>query len=188
MHNPHWTFVVTAGDGTITTVGASFVVTRYYDRVVVPVTEGTVLVKAKPSGLLSQGLGPGGMLKPVLTPIPVNRGNELALGENGTLSPIKPMDTQAVTAWIHGRLNFDNQPLRVVVETVNRYSSRHIVVSPAAGALRFGGGVHDDEIGGWLHSPGAIFPVSVEERGGATYIQLRHSRSAILKLSGKPQR
>lgn len=181
VHNPHWPFVVTAGDGTITAVGTAFVVTRYSDRVVVAVTEGTVLVKARPSGLPSQGLGPGGILKPVLTPIPVSRGNELAFGENGTLSPIKPMDTQAVTAWTHGRLIFDNQPLRVVVEAVNRYSSRHIVLSPAVGALRFGGVVHDDEIGGWLHSLEAIFPVTVEERSGATYIQMRHSRSETLK-------
>lgn len=172
-HDPHWPFVVTAGDGTITAVGTAFLVTRESDRVVVTVTDGTVEVSARrpmwPPLQLVQRL----TMKPVPVPISVSRGEELAFGDSGTLRRVKRADTRAATAWTHGRLTFDDQPLRYVVETINRYSSRRILVGPAAGALRFSGIVFDNGIQGWLQSLKLIFPVSVEDRGSSILIHLR---------------
>lgn len=184
-HDPRWPFVVAAGDGTITAVGTAFLVTRDSDRVVVTVTEGAVEVTAQPHIQPPPRLDKGVSLKSVLAPTRVSRGEELAFGDNGALSPVKPTDTHAATTWTHGRLTFDNQPLRYVIETVDRYSPRHILASPAAGALRFSGIVRDDGIEDWLQGLPAIFPVTVEERGGDVRIQMSYSAAVTGGSAGK---
>lgn len=176
VHDPRWPFVVNAGQGTITAAGTAFVVTRYSDRVVVAVTQGTVVVKARPAKLGFRDLHHKGILKPVLIPVRLTEGNELTFSENGTVTPIHPTAPSVATAWTHGQLIFNNQRLLHVVEEVNRYSSQPIVVGSSAGDLRFGGVVHVDEIPDWLQSLKAIFPVTVEERAGTTYIRMRRPR------------
>lgn len=179
VHNAISPFVVTAGDGTITDLGTAFLVTRDSDRVVVTVTEGTVEVSARQAMRPSITRNRGLVLWPSLAPIQVSRGEQLAFSDAGKLSALRAVDTRVTTAWTHGRLTFDNQPLRYVVEAVNRYSSRHIVISPSAGTFRFSGIIFDDEIEDWLQSLAVIFPVSVETRGGAVSIQMRDSAPAV---------
>lgn len=176
-HHPHWPFVVTVGDGTITDVGTAFAVMRDSDRVVVTVTEGEVEVTTRTAMRFPLTFRPGFGWTPVLAPIRVSRGEEVAFSDNGALSPVKPVDTHAATAWTRGRLIFDNQPLRYVIETVDLYSSRRIAVSPSAGALRFSGIVFDTEIDDWLRGLERIFPVAVEERGAIVCVHLRDSES-----------
>jgi transmembrane sensor len=172
-HDPNWPFVVAAGGGTITDVGTAFVVTRENDRVVVTVTYGTVEVTTqKPQRTphtIAQGVAP----TRVLTPIRVTEGEELAYSDKGTLSPIVYTDLHAATAWTHGRLTFDDKPLRDVVTAVDRYSSRKIAVTQRAGALRLSGIVHTNEIDDWLHGLEKIFPVRVEQRGATVCIDVR---------------
>jgi transmembrane sensor len=172
-HDPRWPFVVAAGDGTITAVGTAFLVTRESDRVVVTVTEGTVEVSARPPTWPALRLVRRFTMTSLPLPVPVTRGEELAFGESGALRPPKHVDTQAATAWTHGRLTFDDQPLQYVVQTINRYSTRRIVVSPDAGALRFSGIVFDDDIGDWLKSLEVIFPVTETAQGSSVYIRMR---------------
>jgi transmembrane sensor len=179
-HNRHWPFVVTAGKATITDVGTAFCVTRDADRVVVAVTEGVVAVSAGPPRSVYPEIDHLERLlasTPPLAPIRVSRGEELSFGENGVPSPVKAADINAVTAWTHGRLIFDDQSLRHVIETVDRYSPRHIVVSPSAGNLRFTGIVFDNEIEDWLQSLEGIFPVTVDERGTDIRIRMRAPNS-----------
>ncbi|HEX3843997.1 MAG TPA: FecR domain-containing protein [Steroidobacteraceae bacterium] len=177
-HNPHRPFVVAAGDGTITAVGTAFLVTRDSDRVLVTVTEGAVEVSAQALASISLSIYRSLTARPLLIPVRVSRGEELALGDNGELSSIGPIDTRAATAWMQGRLTFDDQPLRYVIETIDRYSARHIIVSPAAGALRFSGIVFDSQIESWFKSLEAIFPVSVKEQGAVIRIEMRSSTPA----------
>lgn len=186
-HDSRWPFVVTAGDGTITDTGTAFLVTRDSDRVVVTVTEGAVEVSARQPIRPSLRFGRGFALRPILAPIRVSTGEQLALSDTGTMSLLKQADTHAATAWTHGRLTFDNQSLRYVIETVNRYSSRRIFVSPSAGALRFSGIVFDDEIGDWLQSLEAIFPVIVEEQGMTVRVKMRNPPPTNSELPPKKQ-
>ena len=172
-HHTHWPFVVAAGDGTITDVGTAFLVQRDTDRVVVTVTEGSVEISTTPATGHSLRIDRGAALRPALVPIRITRGEELAISDNGALSAVKQTDTHAVTAWTHGRLTFDDVPLRYVVESLDRYSSRHITVSRRAGALRFSGIVFDNEIDDWLLGLEKIFPVRVEEREAAVCVHLR---------------
>lgn len=181
-HDPHWPFTVAAGYGVITDVGTAFLVTRESDRVIVTVTEGTVEVSARPTMRLSFKRDDGVTLRPVLAPIRLSRGEELAFNDNGALSRVKQADTHAATAWTHGGLTFDDQPLRYVVETVNRYSSRHIVVNPSAGALRYSGIVFENGIQDWLKSLEVIFPVLVEEQGDDVRIHMRSPNGPPSKI------
>lgn len=173
VHDSRRPFIVAAGDGTIEDVGTAFLVTRESDRVIVTVTEGEVEVSPQraqsiPNPLLTA--------RPHLMPIRVGGGEEIEFGDNGALGSIRPADAGAATGWTHGQLTFDDQPLRYVIETMDRYSSRRIVVGREAGALRFSGIVFDNEIDDWLRSLGAIFPVTVEERGAEVLIEMRSSK------------
>jgi transmembrane sensor len=173
-HDRRWPFIVTAGDESIVDVGTAFLVTRESDRVVVTVTQGTVEVSAQQPGSASLTMDHGLIPRPVAH-IRIAHGEQLAFSDAGVVGPIKLTDTHAATTWTHGRLTFDNQPLRYVVETVNRYSSRRIVVDRSASTLRFSGIIVDTQIEDWLQSLEAIFPVSVREQGGSIRIQMRHS-------------
>lgn len=177
-HDPRWPFIVAAGDGTITDVGTAFLVTRESDQVVVAVTEGTVEVSVRPSIWSRFRIDQGISIRPTIRSIRMSGGEELTLGDNGTLSQLIPTDTDAATAWIRGRLTFDDQPLRYVIETVGRYSSRRILITSAAGRLRVSGIVFANDIQDWLQSLEGILPVTIEERAGIPRIQMRDSTAA----------
>ncbi len=178
VHDVRRPFVVAAGRGTIKDVGTAFLVTRESDRVVVAVTEGVVEVSAQAPLSVSSQIEQPLAEKPALAAFRVSRGEELAFGDDGALSAVRSTDTQTATAWTRGRLTFDDQPLRYVIEAVDRYSSRRIVVSPEAGALRFSGIVFNNEIDEWLQSLEAIFPITVEEHGSVVRIEMRSATAA----------
>jgi transmembrane sensor len=163
-HDPRRPFVVSAGDGKITDVGTDFLITRESDRVVVAVTEGTVEVSTRPSF----------WSRLRLERVRVHGGEQLTLGDNGTLSRVRPTDTHAAIAWTQGRLTFDDQPLRYVIETVSRYYSRPIFASAGAGSLRLSGIVFENDIQGWLQSLNGILPVTVQEQGNSMRIEMHY--------------
>jgi transmembrane sensor len=173
VHDTARPFIVTAGDGTIKDVGTAFLVTRDSDRVIVTVTEGVVEVSARQRLLISPATDQELTPRPVRAPIRISRSEQLAFGDNGAFGSIMPTDTRDATTWTRGRLTFDDQPLRYVIETVDRYSSRRIVVDPAAGALRFSGIVFADDISEWVQSLAAIFPVTVVQGGAVVWIEMR---------------
>lgn len=176
VHDTHRPFVVAAGDGTIEDVGTAFLVTRESDRVIVTVTEGAVEVSPRSLSSGSAGSSQALAATPTLAQIRITRGEEFTFADDGAETPIRPTDPQAAIGWMRGRLTFDDQPLRYVIETVDRYSSRHIVIDPAAGALRFSGIVFDNGIDDWLQSLSAIFPVTVKERGSVVRIEVNPHR------------
>lgn len=176
-HDRYWPFVVAAGDGTITAVGTAFIVTRDSDRVVVTVTEGTVEVSARPPLWPPLRLVQRFSMRSAPFPTPVSRGEALTFSDKGPSRSVRPVDTTAATAWTRGRLVFDDQPLRYVVDAINRYSTQRIIVDPSAGILRFSGTVFDDDIDDWLKSLEVIFPVTETEQGRSVYIRMSSSPS-----------
>ena len=175
--NPRCPFVVTAGAGRITDLGTAFLVTRESDRIVVTVTQGAVEVAERASANPLCGLGERRDSRPPLVPIRVNHGEELAFADDGVPGLVRTADVRSATAWIRGQLTFDDQPLRYVVETVDRYTSRPVSVGPAAGALRFSGIVRDDRINDWLQSLQVILPVVLRTHGANVRIQMRQTSS-----------
>lgn len=176
-HDPKWPFMVHAGDGTIRAVGTSFLVTRDSDRVVVTVTEGTVAVTAPPLVSLSLTVSRDAASVPPPPPIRVTGGEEVSYRDNGIVASVARMDANVATAWIHGRLVFDDEPLRYVIENVNRYFPRHISATPSVGRLRFSGVILDGDIEEWLHGLPKIFAVNVEERSGRVCVYIRADKT-----------
>jgi len=69
-----------------------------------------------------------------------------------------PVDAPEALAWREGRLVYDREPLSSVVNEVNRYASRHIVITdPQVAALAFSGTVFTNATDDWLASVTALF-------------------------------
>jgi len=67
-------------------------------------------------------------------------------------------DASSAVAWQQGRLAFESEPLRYVVQDVNRYTEKPIVIAdPRTGALRVTGTVTEDNIIGWINSLQSAF-------------------------------
>lgn len=176
-HDPKWPFVVHAGDGAVRAVGTAFLVARDSDRVVVTVTEGVVAVTTLPVVSLWSALSRGAASIPLPPPIRVTRGEQISYRDNGVVASVARTNSDAATAWMRGRLIFDDEPLGYVIESVNRYFPRHIAATPSAGRLRFSGVIRDDEIEEWLHGLPAIIPVDVNERGADICIRMRATQA-----------
>jgi len=153
-NDPSRPFVVKAGKATITALGTAFNVLRSTDRVVVTVTEGKVEVRS------------GRTAKPAR----LTRGEQMTYDAKGQGSAVAAADPAMVTAWRDGRLRYRREPLRRVIEDVNRYSQRRIAVDPAVAGLEFTGVVFHDQIPQWTAGLERIFPVQIVDTGADTVL------------------
>jgi transmembrane sensor len=155
-------FTVHAGDATVTAVGTRFNVHRDSDRAVVAVTEGRVVVDPAPHFLPVTLLRE---FKPKLRPVRLNAGEQTTAGSAGIEEVSKLEDPSATTAWQTGRLAFRLQPLRYVLEDVNRYAAKPIVLEDeSVGSRTITGTVSLGEIAGWIGSLERAFGlVAIEE-------------------------
>jgi transmembrane sensor len=167
-------FSVLTGSAEVTAVGTQFNVRRNSDRVIVSVLEGRVRVQ--PLRTLVSLPWMEAMLPSV------NQGqaaevdahhqamvDERGIGETAPLS-----DVAVAIAWQDGQLSFDNEPLRYVIEVVNRYSQQRIVIAdPALEDVRVSGTVLDDHVTGWLASLDAAFGVQATTDGSNIILRRR---------------
>ena len=162
-------FKVRAGDATIIAVGTEFNVERDSDRAVVSVTEGRVEVKPV------DGLLPVSLLqefKPKLRSVRLNAGQQTTAGSAGIEEPTKMEDP--ATGWQIGHLAFRLQPLRYVLEDVNRYAQKPIVLeSESMGTLIITGTVERENIGGWVKSLERAFDLQATEEAGQIILRAR---------------
>ncbi|HEY5760853.1 MAG TPA: FecR domain-containing protein, partial [Steroidobacter sp.] len=155
-------FTVHAGRASVAAVGTEFNVRRGSDHVTVYVVEGRVLVEPTsaivPMTLLRQ-------IRPGLAPVMVHAGEETAV-DNRVVESVRPIsDVLATTSWQTGQLAFRMQPLRFVLEDVNRYATKPIVLAdPALGDLKITGTVAASNVSGWVASlKAALDIVAIEE-------------------------
>jgi transmembrane sensor len=162
-------FKVRAGDATIIAVGTEFNVERDSDRAVVSVTEGRVEVKPF-VGLLPVSLLQG--FKPKLRSVRVNAGQQTTAGSAGIEEPTKMEDP--ATGWQVGHLAFRLQPLRYVLEDVNRYARKPIVLeTESMGTLVITGTVERENIGGWVKSLEHAFDLQATEQADQIVLRAR---------------
>lgn len=149
-------FVVRSGPISITAVGTAFSVRREGGSVSVVVTEGIVEVKSNADSSADPGSA---------QPAVRAHAGERVRFDHGQLVPFaQPVQTTAAAAWRRGQLRFEEEPLRVVVASLNRYSPKQIVLADAAlGELRFTGTVFDDSADDWLRAIERVFPVTVDD-------------------------
>ena len=160
-------FKVRAGDATVVAVGTAFNVERDSDRSVVSVTEGRVVVEPVthflPVFVLQE-------FKPKLRSVRLNKGQQTTAGSAGIEEPTK-MEAPAI-GWQIGQLAFHLQPLRYVLEDVNRYAHKPIVLeNDHVGALVITGTVERENIAGWVKSLERAFDLQATEE--ADQITLR---------------
>ena len=154
-------FLVQAGEVTIRAVGTEFNVRRVMDQTIVAVTEGSVDV-----------------LQPRQTARPIpSKAIRLVAGEQVSIGPLEPVvavkqiEAKAVGGWQEGRLEFADEPLGMVIDTINRYSRRDVVISDqAVNEFRFTGTVSREHIDDWLLALSEIFPVDVRRVGDETVL------------------
>jgi ferric-dicitrate binding protein FerR (iron transport regulator) len=78
------------------------------------------------------------------------------------------------TGWQIGHLAFRLQPLRYVLEDVNRYAHKHIVLeNESMGALIITGTVERENIGGWVKSLEYAFDLEATEEADQIVLRAR---------------
>lgn len=142
---------------------------RDSDRAVVSVTEGRVVVKPA-TGLLPESLMQE--FKPKLRSVRVSAGQQTTAGSAGIEEPTKMEDP--ATGWEVGHLAFRLQPLRYVLEDVNRYAHKPIVLeTESMGSLVITGTVERENIGGWVKSLEHAFDLQATEEADQIVLRAR---------------
>jgi len=149
-HDRSRPFIVTAGGRTITAIGTAFDVRVDPRRFEVTLVEGKVRVEAPappPLPLKRPGSTKAAAVPPAA---PATQATEIAAGSQLVASDdrgwsVRQADTARETAWLTGRLMFENERLGAVVGEFARYSDRRIVLDdpslaqlPVSGTFRSG--------------------------------------------------
>lgn len=164
-------FKVRVGDATIVAVGTAFDVQRDSDRAIVSVTEGRVLVEPTahflPVAVLQE-------FSPKLRSVRLDAGEQTMTGSAGIEEPSRVEDPAAATSWQTGRLAFRLEPLHYVIEDVNRYAHKPIVLEgEGVGSLTITGTVERDNITGWINSLERVFDLEATEEPDRIVIRPR---------------
>jgi transmembrane sensor len=162
-HDSERPLTVSAGHAIVVAVGTAFDVRYGLEKVLVSVVEGRVRVEPRvhvvPLTLLTR-------LEPKLAPIAVGAGQETSVEIASIRRVANTVDSDAATSWTSGRLVFRMQPLREVLEQVNRYSRKPIVLGdPAIAGVRVTGTVDADNVQGWVASLGSALGIGASEQG-----------------------
>lgn len=171
--DPGRAFAVYALNGVIAAVGTAFDVRTTEDRVMVSVSDGAVNVtqtgntgantsQRKPD--VSSGRPP--------EPVHLVRGEQLALDirsasvdvtQGRRLTHVNPSQP---ARWRDGWLVYQDEPLRSVIDDVERYTDRQIAVDASVPTdLRFTGAVFKDSVLEWVQALPEVFPVAIERHG-----------------------
>lgn len=158
-HDAERPFVVEAGPVTVTAIGTAFSVQRDGNSVAVTVTEGTVEVRATPSLRADGSSGAPTVLR-------ASAGHRVRFDRGEITQSVEPVRPDIVTPWREGRLEFRDEPLRLVVARINRYSPRQLEISdPSIADLRVTTTVYHDRVDAWLQGIAMVLPVRVSEQG-----------------------
>ena len=158
--DPSRPFQVHAGNATVTAVGTEFDVHRSDDRVTVAVLEGRVMVQPM-APLMPVSWLPAS--RPVGQAAALAAGERTTVNRNGVESTSELTNAQSAIEWQDGQLAFEGESLRYVVQDVNRYSSKPIVIADEkTAALRITGTISHSNVLGWVRSLQPAFGVRAE--------------------------
>jgi transmembrane sensor len=98
---------------------------------------------------------------------------------SGGAPQVSHVDIERVTAWERGEIVFDNEPLASVIERMNRYGSRHIIVGDdRTASLRISGVFHEGDLDGFVSTLAAYLSVSAQERPDGDVVLICRCSSA----------
>jgi transmembrane sensor len=143
-------FMVHAGNLTVTAVGTAFDVQISTSNSAVTVGEGSVTVAPG-----TQGTGA----------VRARAGQRVTFSQSARGLSVVNVNPKVAGAWRSGTLLFMGEPLEDVINAINRYTSPHIVVTPAFQQARFTGTVSPLNIREWLNALELIYDVKVVDQG-----------------------
>ena len=163
-HETRRPFEVLAGSGTIRDIGTQFTIRKLSDRVTVTVVAGIVEVN-----IHAARSGEGG-------PHIVEKGHQLWYSDDGQVSMVESVDTQAVTAWVQGKLVFRAMPLAEVLREVGRYRNDRIqIVDPSLADLLVSGVFNSRDLDSFLQALEGAVPVKAT-RVNQQLVILEHAK------------
>jgi len=180
QHNPRLPFVVAAAGGTTTAIGTAFEVRRHANQVQVWVKEGAVEVAPvieAPDDI--GGSNEGGRWASTR----VAGGEEVTYNTHGEASRPHRADPRVAAAWAEGNLVpliYRGQTLQEVIDEVQLYTRRRIMVDPAVADFQYTGIVIQEDVDGWIRDLPSIYPY-------VDVIDCRTSKHHVLGCSD-PQR
>lgn len=158
-HESRRPFEVKAGSRVVRDVGTQFVVRRQNERVTVTVVEGVVEVQrfAQTSPAQSWQL--------------ITAGEQVSYGLTGELSSVGSVSLAATTAWLEGKVIFEDRPLAEVIQEVARYQRGEIrILDPRIGTLKVSGVFGADDRTGFLNALERATPVVVSHVNGEVVV------------------
>lgn len=187
-------FAVTAGTHKVVATGTAFNVDLLGPKLLVTLLKGHVVVlpqsaatipwipsaasagagSATPAGgqSLASSKAGGPMDRVYLDP-----GEQLAVSSSG-IPQVSRVDIERITAWERGEVVFDNEPLASVVQRMNRYGLRHIIIGDdRAGSLRISGVFHEGDVDGFVSTIATYLSVSAHERPDGDVVLTRATQS-----------
>lgn len=146
-------FTVRVVDSEVRAVGTAFNINKRDQAVTVSVVEGVVDV--------TRSSGPAEQTAGAVQKARLERGQELVYDRSGQIWATRDqVAPERVVAWRNGRLAFVNERLDRVLQDINRYSKRRLVLGDnSLAGLRFTGTVFSADIQGWLEGLEQAFNV-----------------------------
>lgn len=182
-HDAARPFIVTAGAKKVVATGTAFNIDVLGTRVLVTLIEGDVLILPRNSTNLDQSIaafaqsrlagnsGAGGVNLASGT-VELVPGQELVSSADGS-SQVSGTNVARVTAWQKGQLLFDDETLSSVIERVNRYAAKPIVMTDdSIRELRISGVFDTHDIPGFITTITHYLPLSATVRQNT--IELAH--------------
>ncbi|HTK34517.1 MAG TPA: FecR domain-containing protein [Caulobacteraceae bacterium] len=177
-HDHRRPFVVRTPLAAITAVGTAFDVDIETHAVTLTVTEGVVSVAPDPHANEAFRKRPR-----VDQPIRIRAGQNLRMEWDGAHLILALSDSQSGATWTDGRLEYRNTPLRSVIDDVNRYTTKPIIIAdPNLAYLQYTGTVQLEAADTWALGLPAAFPLTVELNDRGEFV-LRQKSAASLPVN-----
>ena len=180
-------FTVTADGHKVVATGTAFDVDLLGPKLLVTLLKGHVVVLPKSAPTIpwvpdtaSSGAGSATLSGAVsLARIDLDPGEQLVMSSD-SLPKVSHVDVERVTAWERGEIVFDNEPLASVIQRMNRYGPRHIIVGDdLAGSLRISGVFHEGDVDGFVSTIAAYLSIRAHERPDGDVVLTYHAPSAL---------
>ena len=164
-------FSVAAGDKLVVATGTVFSVERLTGQMRVVLYEGHVAV-------LDDGAGRRNAPAPIkVGAIPAEKlltpDHELVTSTGAEATVVSPTDPARAKAWENGQLVFQDEPMDLAVERVNRYARAKLRIGdPSVGRLRISGVFTSGDTDAFVDGVTAVLPVHAVAANGETVLKI----------------
>jgi transmembrane sensor len=168
-------FSVAAGDKLVVATGTVFSVERLTGQMRVVLYEGHVAVLDDRTGRTDKAAPvqiDGAPADRLLTP-----DHELVTSTKTDATVVSQLDPVRAKAWENGQLVFQDEPMDLAVERVNRYARDKLRIGdPGVAKLRISGVFTSGDTGAFVDGVTAVLPVHAVAANGVTVLKIDHGQ------------